>query len=210
MRWHQGNTAEPKSQTCNRLNLAAGAIQRQFSCWINDSSSVKTCDCQRQMRKLCLRGLSACGQQEDMIIEWLHHTFLNIQCEMGRYGAREGRRRSRTGEMWQNQGMCEKGGKQAVGRYLGHTGVFFLISCTICSMSATLDVQLLLFSWVNRLQWNYAATPYAEHAIILPKQQSDHSASLTSSLTNPQVFVVFFWILLQIGLRDWIRLTSHQ
>lgn len=74
--------------------------------------------------KLCLRGLSARGQQEDMIIEWLHHTFLNIQCETGRYGTREGRQRSRTGEMWQNQGMCEKGGNQAVGRYLGHTGFF--------------------------------------------------------------------------------------
>lgn len=87
---------------------------------------------------------------------------------------------------------------------------FFLIACTICSLSATLDVQLLLLSWVTQLQWNYAVTPYAEHAIILPKQQSDHSASLTSRLTNPWVFVVFSWILLQIGLRDWISLTFHQ
>lgn len=74
--------------------------------------------------KLCLRGLSVCGQQEDMIIEWLHHTFLNIQCEMGRYGE-EGKRRSRTVKMWENRGMCEKGGNQAVGRYLGHTEFFF-------------------------------------------------------------------------------------
>lgn len=77
-------------------------------------------------------------------------------------------------------------------------------------MSATLAVQLLLFSWVTQLQWNYAVTPYAEHAIILPNQQSDHSASLTSSLTNPPVFGVFPWILLQIELRDWIGLTFHQ
>lgn len=48
---------------------------------------------------------------------------------------------------------------------------------------------------LTQLQWNYAATPYAEHAIILPKQQSDHSASLTSRLANPMVFVVFSWIL---------------
>lgn len=144
--------------------------------------------------KWCLQGLSACGQQEDMIIEWLRHTFLNIQCETGRYGAREGRQWSRTVKMWQNQGTCEKGGNQAVGGYLGHTG-FFLIARTICSMSATSDVQLLLFSWVTRLQWNDAVTPYAEHAIILPKQRSDHSASLTSSLANPPVFVVFSWIL---------------
>ena len=38
----------------------------------------------------------------------------------------EGRRRSRTGEMWQNQGMCEKGGKTRLRRrYLGHTEFFF-------------------------------------------------------------------------------------
>lgn len=60
-----------------------------------------------------------------MIIEWLRHTFLNIQCETGRYGAREGRQWSRTVKMWQNQGTCEKGGNQAVGGYLGHTGFFF-------------------------------------------------------------------------------------
>lgn len=44
-----GDLAEPKSRPCNLLNLASRAIQRQFSCWINDSSSVKTCDCQRKM-----------------------------------------------------------------------------------------------------------------------------------------------------------------
>lgn len=35
-----------------------------------------------------------------------------------------GKQQSTTVKMWQNQGMCEKGGNQAVGGYLGHTGFF--------------------------------------------------------------------------------------
>lgn len=44
-----GDTTEPKFQPCAHLNLAARAFQRQFSCRINDSSSVKTCDCHSKM-----------------------------------------------------------------------------------------------------------------------------------------------------------------
>lgn len=142
----------------------------------------KTCDCRRKMGNcVCEVYQRAANRRIWLLNDCIIH-FWTYNVKQGDMERGEGRRRSRTREMWQNQGMCEKGGKTRLRwRYLGHTGLFFFkIARTICSVSATLDVQLLPFSRVTRLQWNYAATPYAEHAIILPKQQSDHSASLTS------------------------------
>lgn len=208
-RWHRGDMAEPKSQTCSLLNLAACTVWKQFSCWMNDSSSKNM-----WLSKEVEEGKKKCFVRFIMLIKprkphssvriWLPNDcvthFWECFVRKGRYGAKEGKRLSKAAKMWQNQEICEKGRNQAVRRYLGHA-VFFVFlfflktAYTICSLSATLDVQLLLFSRVTQLQWNYAATPYAEHAIILPKQQSDHSASLTSRLANPMVFVVFSWIL---------------
>lgn len=52
--------------------------------------------------------------------------FWECNVRKGRYGAKEGKRSSKTAKMWQNQEICEKGRNQAVRRYLGHAGVFFL------------------------------------------------------------------------------------
>lgn len=180
------NMQPPESSACT---------QGKFSCWINDSSFVKNLWLSEEDGKLCLQGLSACAQQEDMIIEWLHHTFLNIQCETGRYGAREGKRWSRTGKMWQNQGMCKKGGNQAVGRYLGHTGVFFfnrlhnmqLVCYLGCPAAAALlgnatTMKLCCDSLCRTCYYSPKATIWS---FSVPNEQTHKSL---------WVFVVFSWI----------------
>lgn len=159
--------AEPKSQTWD-WTLQSGQFQRQLSCWINDSSTIKMW-LSEEDEELCLWGLSACGQQEDMIIEWLH---LSIQCETGDVEqGKEAAEQSRedvteSGDVWKGRepGCCKIFGPHWV----------VLIACTICYMSASLDVQLLPFAWVAQLQWNDAES-FCIHAILLPKQQSDHS-----------------------------------
>lgn len=181
--------AEPKSQTCDRP-LQSGRIQPQLSCWINDSSPIKTW-LSEEDEELCLWGLSACGQQEDMIIEWLH---LSIQCETGDVEqGREAAKQSRedvteSGDVWKGRepGCCEI--------FRPHRVV--LIACTICYMSASLDVQLLPFSWVAQLQWNDADS-------FCITCHSSPKATLWSFVSTPgrltHVSVPFFLVLFQIG-----------
>lgn len=65
-------------------------------CKIKNKRPVKACDCHSN-GKVCL--LESYQHMEDTIMEGLHHSPLNIQCEKERYAAKEGRQPSRTAEM---------------------------------------------------------------------------------------------------------------
>lgn len=140
-RWHRGDMAEPKSQTCSLLNLAACTVWKQFSCWMNDSSSKNM-----WLSKEVEEGKKMCFVRFIMLIKprkphssvriWLPNDcvthFWECFVRKGRYGAKEGKRLSKTAKMWQNQEICEKGRNQAVRRYLGHAGFFFFVFFKNC------------------------------------------------------------------------------
>lgn len=78
----RGTWQSPNPKHESAWTVQPGQIQRQFSCWINDSSSIKTL-LSEEDEGLSLWGLSACGQQEDMIIEWLHLHFWTHNVKRG-------------------------------------------------------------------------------------------------------------------------------
>lgn len=99
-RWHRGDMAEPKSQTCSLLNLAACTVWKQFSCWMNDSSS-KNMWLSKEVEEgkknvFCEvyhadKASQASQQREDMITERLRHTFLRMLCEKGKIWSKGGK-----------------------------------------------------------------------------------------------------------------------
>lgn len=127
-------------------------------------------------------------------VYWLHGIFLRRQCETGRYvEAGEAAEQNRK-DVTESGNVWKKRRRPCCSEILKPHWFFFsfflfndclhnlhslqLSSCCCCSP--------------ERAQWNYTVTPYAERAIIFQRQQSDHSAFLTSRLSDPGGLFFFF------------------
>lgn len=114
--------AEPKSQTWILLNLATRADSEanlMQNKWFIQNVIVRG-----RLKIVFVRFISMWpkgGYDYWMTVSYIsEHTMWNWEI-----WSKGGKRWSITGKMWQNQGKCEKGGKQAAVRFLGHMGFFF-------------------------------------------------------------------------------------
>ena len=139
----QGVMAVPESQACNLLNPVAW----EFSCWMNDSSTVKTCNLQRKMESCVCEGLSA-GGDDYWTTAWhiSEHTTWHGEMES------EGVDRGGGGEQWRCDRIrgCLKREETRLPRRFRPHWVFFIYffyrlhnMCHVCYLRCPAAVSLL-------------------------------------------------------------------